>query len=51
MVRDPNSPVCEPSKGDKTNPGEMSNHKTRQSEVGAHILMLDSPVWPVWGPG
>lgn len=43
MVRNPNFPVFKSSRGDKTNPGEMSNHKTSQCETGAHTLMPDNP--------
>lgn len=45
MVRDPNFPVFESSRGDKTNSGEMSNHKIKQCDIGALILMPDSPIW------
>lgn len=45
MVRDPNFPVFKSSRGDKTNSGEMSNHKIRQYDIGALILTLDSPMW------
>lgn len=52
MVRDPDFPIFKSSRGDITNQSEMSNHKTRQCEIGAHILMLDSPIWlRGWGRG
>lgn len=34
MVRDPIFPVVKSSRGDKANPGEMSNHNTRRCETG-----------------
>lgn len=33
MVRDPNFPVIKSSREDRANPGEMSNHNTRQRET------------------
>lgn len=43
MVRDPIFPVVKSSRGDKANPGEMSNHNTRRCETGGHVLRLDNP--------